>query len=617
MSRKKMWFAVSIVMMAAMLLAACQPAAPVVPTPQPIVQTQVVQGEGQQVVVVATAQPSEPPAAAPAGTQKKVLRLAWGPSDVPTLDSALAWDMMSIQLIDEMTVGLTRQNETTTELENAMATDYTVSTDGLTYTFKVRQDVPWVKYDAKTDSVVQVMNCDGNPRMVTAKDFEYGMKRTADPAVAADYAYVLGLVVKGANEYNNGDTTDPSTIGVKALDDATLEVQFVQPAVYNLNIMSMWFAHAMPSWLIDGDDCTQAAGNKWIETGYYQGYGPFTLKNWFHDAELTLIKNPFWPGGAAVPVAKIDEVHYTILDSPAALAEFEAGNLDVSAIPSADQDRILADPTYSKEVAYTYTLGTEFYSYETQLAPTDDVRVRQALSMAVDRQSLIDNVVKDGILAPFFTNPGAAGAPKPADYPDLGIKYDLEQAKTLMNEYLTEKGLKPADVTVSVMFNTSSSNQKVAEAVQQMWKDAFGINVTLTNQEWATYKVTRKDGQTNVYRSSWVQDYPDANNFLFEVFGPGAAYQNVVDWPVDMSKSKTWNNPKYDEFMKLLTEAQTETDTAKRVKMYADAEQILVYDEAVVLPLYWYSSRELRLPTLSFPKSLTGYEHFEKWDITQ
>ncbi len=614
MSRKKMWFAVSIVLLLVMLLSACQPAAN--PAPEKVVQTQIVQKEGEKVIVVATAEPTQPPAAAPAGPQKKVLDLAWGPSDVPTIDSALAWDVISIQMIDEMTVGLTRQNEQTAELENAMATGVQVSDDGLTYTFKVKEGVPWVKYNAVTGEVEQVLNCDGNPRMVSAKDFEYGMKRTADPAVAADYAYVLGLAVQGVNDYNSGDA-DASAVGVTALDDQTLEVKFVKPAVYNLNIMSMWFAHAMPSWLIDGDDCTQAAGNKWIETGFYQGYGPFTLKEWVHDAEITLIKNPFWPGDAVVPSPKLDEVSWKILDTPAALAEFEAGNLDSAGIPASDQDRILADPQYADMVTFTYTLGTEFYAYNTQLAPTDDVRVRQALSMAIDRQSLIDNVVKDGIPSPFFTNPGAAGAPKVEKYPDLGIKFDPEQAKTLMNEYLTEKGQTASDITITLMFNTSDANKRIAETVQAMWKDVLGINVELINQEWAVFKVTRKDGQNNVYRGSWVQDYPDANNFLYEVFAPGGAYQDVVDWPYDPTKGDTYNNPAYDQFIKLLEDAAVETDQEARMQMYADAEQILVHDQAAVEPLRWYSSRVLRQPYVVDTQSITGYDRYEKWDLTE
>lgn len=610
MSRSKIWIALSVLILAAMLVSACQPAAA---TPQTIVQTVVSEAEPQ--IIVATAEPAEP-TAEETGPTTKVLNLSWGPGDIPTIDSALAWDMISIQIVDETTVGLTRQNEGTAELELAMATESTVSDDGLTYTFKLRDDIPWVKFDGK--EVVQVVDCEGNPRMVTADDFAYGMLRTASPATAADYAYLLNMTIQGAEAYNNGETEDPATVGVKAIDPTTLEIKFIKPAVYNLNIAGLWFAHAMPKWIIEGDDCTEGRGEKWVETGFYQGYGPFTLKEWVHDSELTLIKNPFWPGDEVVPTAKIDELHWTLIDATPALAEYEAGNLDVSPIPSGDQDRIFADAEYSKQLAPTYTLGTEFYSFNTLLAPTDDLRVRQALSMSIDRQGLIDNVTKGGVDARWMTHPGATGGPKPEQYTgELGIEYDPEAAKALIEEYATEKGITPADISIILMFNTAESHKKRAEAIQQMWQETLGIKVELINQEWKVFRESRTQGDAHVYRSTWVQDYPDANNFLYEVFGPGGAYQNVTDWPVDDSTSEAYTDENFDKFIDLLEQAAVETDPAKRMDLYAQAEQILVVDVAAIAPLHWYADHQLIKPNVVWTQSNTGYERYEKWDITE
>lgn len=606
MTRSKVWGMLGLLIAMAMIVAACQPAP--APTPETIIQTVIVEGTPQVIEVVATAEPVEEEE--PAGP--KVLKLAWGPTDIPTVDSALAWDVISIQLIEEMTVGLTRQNEETAELELAMATDYTVSEDGLTYTFTIREGVPWVRYNGV--EVEQVLDCEGNPRMVTAYDFEYGILRTANPETAADYAYLLSMTVQGAEPYINGETDDPSTVAVKALDDRTLEITFLRPAVYNLNIAGLWFAHAMPKWIIEGDECTEGRGQKWIETGFYQGYGPFTLKEWVHDAELTLIKNPFWPGDEVVPSPKLDEIHYTIIDVTPALAEYEAGNLHVSGIPSGDYDRVTTDPVLSQQLFQTYSLGTEFYSYNTQLEPTNDVRVRRALSMAIDTQGLMDSITKDGMVAHWQTHPGAAGAPKPDLYPDLGIYYDPDQAKALIAEYCEEKGISPSDINIVLMYNTAETNKKRAEAVQQMWQDTLGINVQLTNQEWAVYRQARVQGNENVYRSSWVQDYPDANNFLAEVFGPGGAYQNVVDWPVE-DLSQPYENEAFDRFMSLLEQAAVEEDPEARMDLYAQAEQILVYEEAVVVPLHWYASKVLVKPEVIRTQSLTGYDRFEKWDL--
>lgn len=591
MSRTKLFLAVSLLIVASMVLTACQPTT----VTQTIVETVLVPVEGAaDAVATAVAPATDAPSA------EKVLRLTYA-QDFPTIDPALAWGMADIQIVDETTVGLTRQNEQTAENELAMATDYTVSEDGLTFTFNIRDDVPWVRWDPNSKQVVQVMDCEGNPRMVTANDFEYGMRRTMTPATAADYAYVQGLSIQGAEAFSNGETDDFSTVGVKALDPQTLEITFLEPAVYNLSIIGLWFNHAMPEWIIEGDDCTDGRGDKWIETGLFQGYGPFTLKEWIHDSELTLVKNPFWPGDDVIPSPQIDVINWRIIPTSSALAEFEAGNLDVTAFLSSDYDRIMADPDYSQWLYPTNTLGTEFYSFNTQLAPTDDVRVRKALSMAIDRQAIVD-VVKSGVVAPWFCNPGASGCPQVADYPDLGAKFDPEGAKALLQEYLDETGQTAADLDIVLMFNTSESHMLRAEAIQQMWKDNLGVEVQLANQEIATYKVSRKEGKENIYRSSWVQDYPDANNFLKEVFSDGGTYSDVVDWV----------SPEFDA---LMTQAATETDPAARMELYAQAEQMLVVDDAVIAPLAWYSDWLIVRPNVKAPRSLTGYDRYEKWSI--
>jgi len=600
MKHSKTWLVVSIFIIAAMVLAACQPAAAPAET---IIVTEVVQKEGEQVIVVATAQPQEEET----GVEPVVLDICRGTSgDIPTVDPALAWDVISIQIIDETTVGLTRQNEATAENELAMATDYSVSEDGRTFTFTIRDDVSWVKYDKVNDQVVQVLDCEGNPRMVTAHDFEYGIMRTADPATAADYAFLINWFIDGAEAFNAGEA-EWDTVGVKALDDTTLEITFLEPSVVNLSIAGLWFMHATPSWLIDGDDCTEGVGDKWIETGFFQGYGPYVMEEWIHDSTLTLAKNPFWPGDEIVPESQIDKIKWTTLSFSSCLAEFEAGNTDVVAIPTGDYDRISTDPVYKEMMFPVATLGTEFYSFNTQLEPTDDVRVRLALSKAIDRETLVQ-ILKSGIPAAWFTNPGAAGAPSPEKYPDLGISYDPEGAKALMDEYLAEKGITAEELNLAMMFNTSEQHKMTAEIVQQMWTDTLGVNIELSNQEWKVYKISRQDGNENIYRSSWVQDYPDANNFVKEVFATGGAYSDVVDWT---------EGEAFDRFEALATEATGEADPDKRMELYAQAEQILVAEEAVVAPLYWYASFELRRPEFKMEVSKSGYERFEKWQVVE
>lgn len=614
MSRSSMKLVFSVLMVLAFVLSACQP-----PTPETIVQTVVVEKEGTPVVItqvvektvevkVEVAAPTEVPAPG-----KKILYLTGGAGDNPTIDPSHSTQVTSIQVAGENAVGLFRQNEVTADIENGMATSYEVSEDGLVYTIKIMDNVPWVKYDPTKDEVVKVQDCEGKDRMVTAEDFKYGLLRTLNPATASEYAYIITPYLKGAAEYNSAPVDDQAILdemaaglGVEVIDPTTLKYTFLTPGVYNLNLLGLWINYAQPQWLIDGDDCTEARGDRWIEAGFYQGYGPFTLKEWQHDYYMTLIKNPFWPGTAEVPVSKIDEVKLTYLDETAAFAEYEAGNLDLSGIPSGDMDRVVADPVFSKEIQQSYEMGVEFYAFNYILPPTDDVRVRKALSLAIDRQAIVENVNKSDTVAPFFTNPGVAGAPKPDKYPDLGVKYDPAAAKALMDEYLAEKGLTADQLKITLLFNTTEMNKARAEAIQAMWKETLGINVELINQERKVFLVQREQGKENVYRCSWVQDYPDANNFLYDTFMPGMGYNTVVKWS---------EGEAYEKFQELLKAAAVETDPVKRMDLYAQAEKILVQEQAIVAPLYWYSGPYLVKPYVIKPTEIISYVYWEKWDI--
>jgi oligopeptide transport system substrate-binding protein len=589
---RRIWLAVSLLVVTGLMLTACQTQT----VEKPVVQTVIVTAPPQTEIKEVVATDAPKPVA-----KVKVLHLNLTAGEVATIDPALATDVDAIQLVDEMTVGVVRQNETTGNVEKALATSWDISPDGLVYTFHLRTGVPWVKYDAKTRQVVKVKDGEGKDRTVTAQDFEYGILRTLDPKTASDYAYVLTYVISGAAQYNSGALTDTTKVGVKAIDDATLQITFMDPVVYNLNIAGMWVAHAQPSWLIEEKK------DRWTETGNQQSYGPFTLKEWYHDASLTLVKNPFWPSDIInIPQSKIDELTFTMLDASSAFAEFEAGNLDVSGIPLSDVDRVKVDPKLSKQIENVPAMGTEFYAFNVKKAPLDDVRVRRALSYAIDRQSLIDNIIKgQGEPAPWFCRPGAAGCPTLNTYPNLGIKYDAGKAKSELEAYLKEKNLTADQLDLMLTYNTTEANKKTAEAIVAMWKQVLGLNVTMTNMERKVFYAQRQsDPNMQIMRSSWVQDYQDANNFDREVFSTGGAYANIT----------RWSDSKYDE---MCTKAAKEQDPTKRMELYSQIDQYLVVDQAVIAPLYWYSSLVIYQPHVKHTKSVTGYDWFEKWDIAK
>jgi len=554
------------------------------------------------------------PGAAPVVAGEKKLALALGPGDIPTLDPSKAQDTSSIQVAIEMFPGVTRPDEVTNEDLPGMATKWDISADGTVYTFHLMKDIPWVKYDAVKKEVVKVLDDDGNPRTLKAADFEYGFLRTLDADVASPYAYVLNFVLAGGNKYNAAATAKERAalrdkVGVKVVDDYTLQLTFLAPAAYNASIAGMWMGYAQPSWLIE------EVGDRWIEPGLIQTYGPYTLKEWIHDYSATLIANPFWPGTSSMPVPKIKEVFMRFIDTPEALAEYEAGNLDTSGVDLDNLDRVKADAVLSKQLVVAPNFCSYYYGFNTSKAPMDDARVRRAFSMAIDRKSLVDNVLKGGqIPAQWVENPGLNGAPTLEKYPDAGIKYEPETAKKLLAEYLAEKGTTADKLDVTLMFNTSAGHQKIAEAIQLMWKEILGVNVKLLNQEWKVH-LAMMDGPdaTQIFRTGWCLDYPDANNFTKDLLTLGGS-SNLED-----PKHKgvpyggiQWFNPEYE---KLIRAAGEELDPAKRMELYVQAGKIAYYDDAVVAPIYWYSRNTVTKPYVTRTFSTGGHEHFEKWDI--
>jgi oligopeptide transport system substrate-binding protein len=597
MSRKTTGWALSVLAVLSLIITACGGATPtpvtIVQTAAPVVQTSVVVQTGAPVVQTSVVQVTAP---APSGPKTLMFNLGFG--DIPTIDPALATDTSSNQVVELVTVGLTRQNEETAELLPGMAESWEFSEDGSTITFNLIDNVPWVRYNPGTDEVEVVKDADGNDRMVTANDFAYGILRTLNPETGSEYAYVLATVIAGAADYNGGTITDTASVGVNVVDDHTLEITLVEDAAgaaYIPNIMGMWIAHAMPQWIIE------ERGDRWTETGFQQSYGPYTLKSWNHDSDLTLIKNPHWPGIESSPQAKIEEVVFTMLDESPAFAAYETGELHVTGVPLTEIDRVKADATLSKELKIAPILCTYYYGFNVEKAPFDDARVRRAFSMAVDRQTLIDNVTKGGQEpAQWFARPGLTAAPTMETHPDLGIQYDPEGAKALLDEVYPDRSQMPP---VTLSMNQVEGHVKIGEAIAAMWNEVLGVEVTLQTQEWQVYLQTLTDDPPQIWRLGWCQDYPDANNFLKEVFRSDSSQNNT-----------RWGNEEYD---RIVDEAATLDDEEERRELYAQAEEILVDTDAAIIPIYWYTTVVVTKPEVQRTFSvLGGLQHIEKWDIT-
>lgn len=619
---KQVVLALAILATLALATACASPAAPSSPQViKEVVKETVISGGTPQVIEKVVEKVVTPtPGLTTKPSRANIIRANFGGlgGDIPSLDPGAAEDTSSITIVEELFMGLTRLDEVTSELHPGMATKWDISSDGKTYTFSLRKDVPWVKYDGAKKQVVKVQTCpdkDGKTkdRMVTAKDFEYGIQRALKPETASPYAYVLAFVVDGAADFNGGKIKDASKVGVKAIDDSTLQVKFLGPAAYNANIIGLWTAMATPKWLIEGDDCTTRRGDRWTEAGFMQSYGPFALKEWIHDSTVTMIKNPFWVGDQWTPQPKVDEVVFTMLDVAPAMTEFETGKLDWNEVPLADMDRVKSDPKLSKMLTIAPSFCTYYVGFNNKAKFVDDVRVRRALSLSIDRAGLIKNVTKgEQEVAQWFARPGLVAAPTMQTHPNLGIKYDVAKAKTELDAYLKEKGLTADKLDLTYVYNTNSSHQKIAEYIQQQWKANLGVTVKLVNQEWKTFlEVTKSRETPQIFRKGWCIDYPDANNFDREAIAVGGN-ENPAENGVPYG-GLNWKNDKYEE---LVRKAALEMDPKKRTDLYAQAEQILVYDDAALIPLYWYTRVNVTQPWVKRTFSLGGHERYEHWEVS-
>ncbi|MBI5653362.1 MAG: peptide ABC transporter substrate-binding protein [Chloroflexi bacterium] len=576
------------------LLSACASA---MPAPANVTPT----ASGVQVIqVVATSAATRVPRA-------NVLRVNLT-GDADTLDPAFAQDPSAATIVEEIFVGLVRLDETTNQTRPGIATSSNLSADGKTYTLKLRGDVPWVKYDRATNQVVKIQTCPDRSkqtkdRVVVAKDFESGLLRVLRSS--SPFALLLAPI-EGADAYTSGANNDATKVGVKAIDDATLEIKLREPLAYAPTLLAITGAMAVPRWLIDGDTCVTKLGDKWADAANIQTYGPFALKDWTRGATITLTRNPFWVGDDATPQSKIDEVAFTMLDENAALAKFQTGELDATIVPASEFDRVKADANLAKLLTTAPNLCTYYFGFNTRAKTVDDVRVRRALSLALDRASLIATTIKSGQEpAQWFTLPGIIGAPSLKTNADLGIKFNAGEAKQVLDAYLREKNTTADKLDLTLAYNTSPGNQKIAETVQAMWRATLGVNVKLSAQEWsALTKSVKSKTASQIWRFGWCLEYPDANNFLRDVVASGGS--------INADTGLNWQDAKYQDLVK---KAAVEKDAAARANLYAQAEKILVNDAAVIMPVYWYTRGALTQPWIKRTVAFTGRERYERWQI--
>ena len=525
-------------------------------------------------------------------------------TEPPSLDPSLATDTTSIFLIRQMFVGLAAFDEKANVIP-LLAKDWSASDDGLEWTFNLRDDIQWVHRDPNTGEFEAL-------RPVTAQDVVYGVQRTLDPNTASDYAYVL-YVINGAEEFNTADPNAENfedlkaAVGVAAPDDTTVVFTLKEPAAYFPSIAAMWPTFPQYQETID------QYGNNWTEAGLIATSGPYTLREWNHGSDLMLEKNPLWVNAADVQIELFGGP--IIQEQSTGQAMYENNELDIMGdpgwpVPLADLDRVKADPVLSQELLIAPRLCTYYYGFVNSKPPFDDVRVRKAFAMAIDRQSLIDNVTKgDQRPAHSFAPPGIFG--NVADDMSIGsflVEANYADQVSQAQALLAEAGYPDGEgLDILLMHNTSEDHAQIAQAVQAMWLEAFPkANVTIENQEWAVYLKTLLPespdaDKPNVYRLGWCADYPDENNWLNEVFNSKSG-QNYA---------KFFNK----DFDALVEEAAFEPDPAKRQELYKQAEDIFIDQEVAIAPIYYYTYVRLYKPWVTPVISPVSGDPVAEWKI--
>ena len=538
-------------------------------------------------------------------------------TEPPSLDPSLSTDTTSVDMVANLFVGLTQFDPVTSEVIPYLATDWAVSEDGLEWTFNLRNDIPWVHYDPLSGETKQVSDENGNPRFVNALDVVYGAKRTINPETASDYAYVL-YIIKNAQEVNTGQDAEGNPtqltlddVGVEAVDDWTVKFTLENPAGFFPAIAGMWVAKPQPQWAID------QWVEKWTEAGLIDTNGPYALSEWIHGGSMQLVKNPLWINAADVQIEVVDQV--MIQEESTTFALYENNEMDSVNVPLPEMDRVKADPVLSEELYIAPALCTYYYGFTNTKPPFDDVRVRRAFSAAIDRQSLIDNVLKGGqVPATTFAPPGIFGAPEPGT---LGQGYDPELAKASLEEFLAEKSLTAENFSqeydIVLGHNTLEAHARIAAAIQQMWKDTLGVDVRVENQEWRVYlETTNKDTPVedafHVWRLGWCADYPDENNWVHEVFNSEAGANNLRRNCADANCSETTGPTRFDE---LTVQAGQASDPAERTTLYAEAENILANEEVAYAPIYHYTTVNVTKPWLTRNYPPLGGIDIYNWKI--
>lgn len=471
-----------------------------------------------------------------------------GTGDPATLDPHKIVDPWEATIVMDLFIGLTTLTPAA-EVVPGSAESWTVSDDGRTYVFKLRDGLKW---------------SDGTP--LTAKDFEFSFRRILTPATASPIA-ARHFIIENARAINRGELP-PDELGVRALNERELEIRLNHPAPYFPELI---VHRALPA----PRHAIEEHGDRWVRPENMVSNGAFALDVWRPNDYVQLRKNPNFYAADNVRLTRV--FHHTGEDANRALREFRSGSVDVVVTVPTEQLEWLQE-NMPDSLRLFPGFGLQHLAFNTTKAPFNDARVRRALAMAIDREVLAERILKSGELPAYgLVPPQAKQYPNPAqaDFASLSQAERNERARAL----LAEAGF-PDGMTVRLSYNTNEILKRVMVAVAAMWRQ-IGVRTQLENSEAKVVIANMRNGDFEVGRYLWLAETSDAFSFVERIHS-GAG-------PLNHAR---YDNPQFDA---LLDQAQLTSDLTARAELIREAEAIALEDMPVI-PLYFYAGRRLVKP---------------------
>lgn len=477
------------------------------------------------------------------------------------LDPSLVAGVPESHMLDNMFEGLTGRDPITLQPVPGVAESWSISEDNKTYTFHLRKNARW------SDGVA-----------LTAEDFKWSFLRALSFQLASPYAYQL-YPIKNAEAFNTQKIKDSAQVGIKVLDAHTLQLELERPTPYFLYLTSFHTLYPTPRHVIE-----KHPDQEWTRAEYMVSNGAFKLAEWNLNQHIKIVTNPMYWDHARIKIA--GAYFYPIENADTEIRNFEAGSLHmIERVPA------MKIPLFKREIAkspntyhafkITPYLGTYFFRFNTKKPPLNDVRVRRALMLTVDRKMIVEHITLGGqIPSRAFTPPNTAGYTYPPTLPETVTETEIKEARTLLAQagFPEGKGFPKLDL----LYNNGDDHKKICVAVQQMWRKNLGIEVGLLNQEWKVFLNSVHTGEYALARAGWIGDYPDPNTFLDM-------------WVQNGGNNETfWSDPEYDRLIDL---AAATLDPQARYGHFREAEKILL-DKLPILPIYTYTKVGMISPKL-------------------